>query len=814
MHSASNRDDPACWNVGGGEMMRWGSRGRKVGTFALAVILGCVGIGPDAYAQSGGNDEAKVVTRAQESTSRPAEAANPLPSAGTPTPEVETPKGQTASKPFELKELTVFGTPVDAFLEPVNVLEPTNKESFTRKSIDTFSGPGNMNVLRTIEMSPSVNYSPVDVLGTNESSFHDSLRIRGRNQSGPGNPKTVEGLPIFGNPAGGKTMLDLENIQRVDLYKGYIPVDKGLGFSNLIGKIDMNIRRPEHTVGAVVSQTFGDHSLFRTFLRADTGDIGKLSAYGSFSETLSNKYKGEGDLERTNGSLGLVYNPTGRLKAEVFVTHNKDDHNNYYNLTYAETQDLNNTFYKDFNTNTSNSNYYDYNKQRFETTNILANLEASLSSDSKISCKPYYLYDNGDYWYASGANVIGWDIDHELFGGVLKYEKNFLKELNFKLGYWEHWQQPPGPPTAQRKYTVGTNGLNFAGYAVLADNDYHKFHSPFTELSGEIGHFTYSAGIRYLNFKLGALRSYTNGTNASTSQDHDQAIANGTLDPWATVGARYFDEWLPSIYLGYEVYKDLTLYADYSRTYGLDVNLFPTYVQQRANFVAKGVTLQGLWDKLELETSDNIDYGVKYKLGDIYVNPNGFVYFIKNKQARIYDSTYGVTYPYNGADAFAYGFELSATGPITKHFEFLLAASYNRYYYTDNILTASNTSMPSKGNQVPDAPVYMAKAALTYRLGDFTLTPVVRYMSARYGDVLNIERIGDNVLVDLELSYRMADILCMKALELNVGATNLFNSKYVSTINTADNALAATNTAATYQTGAPFGIYANIRFMF
>jgi hypothetical protein len=31
--------------------------------------------------------------------------------------------------------------------------------------------------------------------------------------------------------------------------------------------------------------------------------------------------------------------------------------------------------------------------------------------------------------------VIKWDIDHELFGAVLEYEKYFSKELNVKLGY-------------------------------------------------------------------------------------------------------------------------------------------------------------------------------------------------------------------------------------------------------------------------------------------------------------------------------------------------------------------------------------------
>jgi hypothetical protein len=211
-------------------------------------------------------------------------------------------------------------------------------------------------------------------------------------------------------------------------------------------------------------------------------------------------------------------------------------------------------------------------------------------------------------------NVIKWDIDHEIFGAVLEYEKYFSKELNTKLGYWTHRQLPPGPPSDQKKYTASANGLTFAGYAVLADNNYHDFNSPFTELSGRLGNFVYSAGVRYLNFKVGEITSYTNGTNAATSQDYDTAIANGTFDPWASVDAKYYREWLPSTYLGYNMSTNATVYADYTRTYGLDVNLFPAYVQQRANFVTKGVSLPELWDKLDLEIADNFDLGVKYKI--------------------------------------------------------------------------------------------------------------------------------------------------------------------------------------------------------
>jgi len=718
---------------------------------------------------------------------------------------------------LSLEPITVYGerdNPSKTFIIPTDTKTPSNVETYSEKGIHTFGHQGNINVFNVIEMSPSVNFTPVDQLGTNENGFHDSIRIRGKKQTGPGGIKNYDGIPISGNPGGGKTIFDMENIESVDVYKGYIPVDKSLGFSNLAGKIDLTIKRPAEKFGADLSQSFGSDHLSRSFIRLDSGEMGGFSSFGSFSYTTGDKTKGEGDLQRTNGSVGLVFKPLNSLNAECFVSHNDDEHHNYYNLSYAETQDLGKYFRKDFDTDKSSPNYYDYNRQNFKDTTLLVNIEDALTADSSMSIKPYFLNDEGNYSYTSGTNVIRWDIDHQVYGAVLKYEKRLSTALNAKLGYWAHRQEAPGPPTDQKKYTVGADGLTFAGYAVLADNDPHIIHSPFAEASGQAGLFIYSAGVRYLDLELGALKSYTNGTNAATSQDHDTAIANGTLDTWASVDARHFTEILPSAYFGFTAGPETTIYMDYTRTYGLDVNLFPTYVQQRASFVSKNVTLQSLWDKMDLEKSDNVDLGLKCRMGNINFNPNLFVSMVKNKQARVYDAEYDVTYPSNGSDAMAYGAEITVNGGITDTLDFLLSGSYNKFYFTDDLKTASNATVASDGNQVPDAPEYMAKAAVSYHMAGFTLTPSVRYLSARYGDVLNTERISDCTLMDMDISYTFEKVACAKSVVLRLTATNVFDKKYVSAINTADDALAATKTAATYQTGAPFGLYASTEFTF
>lgn len=719
---------------------------------------------------------------------------------------------------IELGEIAV----VDSFGESQFIVDSNmSKQKFTPKSIETLSTQANMNPYTVIQYSPSVNFTPVDQAGSNEPSYHDPIRIRGKSQSGPGGVFMIDGMPISSNPGGGKEMVDMENVASIDLFKGYIPTNKNLGFSSLIGKVDINLLAPSETFDTTFSQSFGSDDFRRTFFRVDSGKIGDVSGFGSFSYLANDKNKGKGDLERTNTMIGLDYKPDDKFEAQLFAIHNSDDHHNYYNLSYAQAKDLDANFDKDFATThptaDNDVNYFDWNRQSFDTTALMGEIKYKPTSSDTISIKPYYKQDKGDYWFSNmdKKRVMNWRMDHDLFGATAEYDHEFSEALKAKIGYWYHKQLPPGPPSDQVKYKVVGGQLVYDGYGILADNDYHVLQAPFAELSGKMGGFNYVAGLQYQSFKLGSLKSYTNGNNASnTSSDYDTAIANGTLDTWASVDAKTLHTFIPSLYLGYEFNPSNIGYIDYSRTYGFDVNLFPSYIQNRANFVSKNVTLQQLWDKLDLELSDNIDLGIKTKVGDITINPNLFVSFVKNKQANIFDPEFGVNYPANIGDALGYGAEISAYGNLAEDIDFLVGLSYNRYNFTQDFQSSPTTTVETDGKQLPDAPKYMAKAAVSYHIGDWTFTPSVRYSSARWGDVANTQKIDGYTLVDFDISYYMDDFIGSKDAVFRLTATNLTNQEYIATINAADNFLSAYGTASTYQTGAPIGVYGSINLKF
>ena len=395
-----------------------------------------------------------------------------------------------------LGNIVVSGDADAPLVESALPAEQAASQSFNREGIEIFGGQTNISALKIIDMSPSVSFHSVDVFGSNESSFHDPMRIRGKNQSGPGGVLTVEGVPLNSNPGGGKTIYDMENIAYIDLYKGYVPVDKSLGFSNLIGKVDMIVDRPKKEFGVTLSQMAGSESTSRTFMRVDSGELGDVRLFGSFSYMKGDKWKGEGDLERTNGMFGLTYSPNGSFKAELFAVASRESHNNYYQMSYDEARDLDTYYTKDYGSDSALAAYSEYNKQEFEDLALFSNITYRFADGSVFSFKPYYLNDDGEYWFdaapADPANTLvkQWLIEHKLYGAVASYERGLFKSLRMKLGFWTHRQEPPGPPTDQRVYNVASGTPQFVKYGVLAEADDHKFNSPFLELSGEAGGFS------------------------------------------------------------------------------------------------------------------------------------------------------------------------------------------------------------------------------------------------------------------------------------------------------------------------------------
>ncbi|NTW64345.1 MAG: TonB-dependent receptor, partial [Chlorobiaceae bacterium] len=371
--------------------------------------------------------------------------------------------------------------------------------------------PSQMSVYKAINLMPSLSQQSVDPYGLADIvNYHESFRFRGVEATSGGVPATtvnVEGLPVTGRPGGGATIYDLENFSTINIYTGVMPASAGLGLADVGGKINMEIRRPEESFGVLLKQGIGSNDFRRTFLRVDTGALpGDVKSFISYSDTAADKWKGEGDSQRTNVMAGVTKTFGDNVRLEAFVTYSKGDIHAYKPFSYAQISNLESAYTSDYGTNPDSYDYYGYNRNEFEDWMVMANLEVKTGERSKFNIKPYYWSDKGYYLETitlpnNQNRIRRWDIDHDLKGVLAEYTTT-LGGIDLDFGYLYHTQVRPGPPTSWKNYKVVNGKLVFDQWNILSNSSSHELHSPFLEATYRFGSWKLEGGLKYIHYTL------------------------------------------------------------------------------------------------------------------------------------------------------------------------------------------------------------------------------------------------------------------------------------------------------------------------
>jgi len=469
---------------------------------------------------------------------------------------------------------------------------------------------------------------------------------------------------------------------------------------------------------------------------------------------------------------------------------------------------LGKNYNSDYTNNSNDYYYYDYNKSDFEDYNIFANIQYQFDKNSSITVKPFYWKDNGYYLETitmkNGKNRIRrWDIDHALSGVLSQYSLK-LQAADVNVGYFYLEQERPGPPTSWKLYEVSSGNLVFDKWQVLSNTSKHRQHVPFVSGKYRMGPFHIEGGIKYLRYSMPDITTYDTAGIPDVSYDAALGMAT-TIETDASASAKDFNKILPNLGFSYTMNEDLSCYFSYGRNYGMSVSLYPYFISQKSNFYKKGITLQDLWDEQELEIADNFDVGLRFITDNLYVVPTIYYGRHKNKTATYYDASLEATFPSAVFNADAYGFELEAGAMPLENLSLYGSFSYNRFYFSEDIYDQAGAVISVKGNQVPDAPEFLVKGIASYRIGDVTLSPIVRYTSTRYGDILHEEKIDGAAILDFNITYTTAfPRIKIRELDLSLAFNNIFDKEYIGIINTAD----YKTLGSSYQTGAPFTVYA------
>ncbi len=697
----------------------------------------------------------------------------------------------TANK---LEQITVKAQPISPTKQEGDLLY-TGSE-ITSAGLKLAGIGGLSSVYQAFSILPGLNPELTDPTGIGGA----EIRLRGIRSMFTG--MTVEGIPNYGIMSVGPRdyLYDLENMAAIKLYRGATPAALSSGTGNRGGTIALSYARPSDDLTLQLEQSLGSNSLTRSFFRLDSGILPSQTKFflaGSYTE--ADKWKGAGEVGgRDHLTLGINQKFSDNLEAELFYNYNQVDQDLYKGLNYDQARHISQHYDDDYLEELTGTpvdvDFYKYHHSDTRNHDVMAIINYQPKENHSFSLKPYYSREDKK-WLDGGADKY---VEAERFGAKFEYVGDWAGTL-VSTGYW---YENHDLEKYIRKNKINDQGRNYAGWASLAENrGSGQIHTPYLQLGRSFGPFSCQAGIKYFSYYEPASQAYL--SDKSTPYSSSQALDNNLgSDSEMSLKAMNFQKWLPSLSLGYEASPALEFYLNYGRNYMRPYAYLPIatiYSGNRSKFQAAGLTLQDIFNKWKLETSDNFDFGWRFQHRWFSLSPTIFHARHQDLLFVAYDDQVGVNYHQNIGDATIWGAELECNIYPTENLICYFNPSYTKATF-DNDLGSRGSLIKTDGNDLPDTPRWLLKAGLIYKYRGFTISPSVKYVDQRYGDIENQEQVDDYTTVDLMIGYQIKNLWFLQEANLEIEFTNLFDKKYIGTIKADDDGFRTSQ----YYAGVPF----------
>ncbi|MDK9718345.1 MAG: TonB-dependent receptor [Trichlorobacter sp.] len=705
----------------------------------------------------------------------------------------------------------------DRLITPTRQIDETvsTGSEISSKGMELQGPKAETSAYEAINLLPGLNMESADGKGLGV----EQTTQRSRGVRGMLGALTVEGVPNYGgNPIGPRDYLyDLGNINTIAVYKGAVPADIGTGVGSRGGAIELRPDWPHEKFGAQLNQSAGTDNYYRTFLRLDSGKLPTVDTRlsGSYSYTQADKWRGPGELgPRHNFNLSLAQPITNKADIKLWYNYNSIKQDLYRALSFTETQNLDANYYKDYNavltgTAANDISYYKYNHGYFINRDFLSLITVTPTDQLRFTLKPYYSVEDTKVWQGNLTNNMVQKRTREIERTGLITEGSYgTKSLKGILGY--HYEASTMDIYMQN-YAPTTAGLSYRGYAAFATAGTSAINSPYLKLTGSAGKVDWQVGLKYFNYAEPSSDGYRTQTPLAAPYPL-------VRDSWLDRSARTYDILLPTAGISCTINDSLQAYTSYGRNFIRPYSYLPlvsTYVNGAniARFKAANITLNSLFDGYKMEESDNFDLGLRYKSEKFEIAPTLFFGLHKNLLTTISDTRVTgipISYQQNIGKATGYGLDLEMNAFVTDYLTIILNPTWTSLTYDDDMIY-QGTRYASKGKQVVDTPEWMLKSGIILKLGDFEISPKVRVIGERYGDVAHQEKIDPYAVADLSINYTKKKVLSMAQLKVSLELTNLTDEHYVAVINSSDDTRAG---STSYYQGAPFSAIGSVAVTF
>jgi iron complex outermembrane receptor protein len=672
--------------------------------------------------------------------------------------------------------------------------------------------------LKLVEKLPNVNLQTADPFGSYEWAARISIRSFNQGQLG----FTLDDVPLgdmtYGNHNGLhiSRAISSENVGGVELAQGAGSLEIASS-SNLGGALKFSSRDPSRKFGGLVAGTYGSDETLRGFVRLESGELpGGLRGYLSYSNNKADKWKGDGEQKHQQVNFKAVQ-PLGAGSLTAFVNWSKRRENDYQDLSLEMIDRLG----------------YDWDNMSGDWAGIVRISEIAHNrgetgvtprNTSLGTVYPAPIKTADDAYYDAAG------LRDDLLA-ALTFKMPVGENFDFKATVYHHQDEGQGlwgtPYVASPNYGVAGATTNDAPLSIRTTEYDLQRYGVVAGATWRVSSHTINGGMwwetnsfnqarRYyglnrsapqrdfLKLQRGSFRTdweYDFGTTSwqfhiqdtwkindvltanfgfkSLSVENEAATISGA-NKTGTIKAK--KTFLPQAGLVWDVNDGGQLFGSYAKT----MRAFPSSGTS-GPFSASQAGFLAIKDKLKPETADTFEAGYRLRRGGF----QGLValYHVKFKD-RLFAVPVGAgiignpSALSNVSGVTATGVEAAANWRITDAWSLFASYAYNHSTFDEDTLDGDGKLVGrTDGKTTPDTPKHLIKADLAYDDGAWFAKASVSFLSRRYFTYENDRSVPSQTVAELAAGYRFHGSPLLEGLEVQLNVSNLFDKRYVSTIN-------------------------------
>ncbi|MDE3114146.1 MAG: TonB-dependent receptor [Pseudomonadota bacterium] len=701
------------------------------------------------------------------------------------------------------------------------VLETASKG----RSTVTNAGINNLlptsNPFQDMNLLPGVAQENLDATGL----FGGQITIRGMRADEMG--FTINGAPV--NDSGNYAIYpqeyaDTENLDQIFVTQGSTDVDSPhVGATG--GNIGIVTRGPSDKFNVMLEETAGDDNLQREFVRFDSGYVGPVKVFLSYSHARADKWRGDGGAKRDHFDGEIFYKIHNSSSVSLNVLYNDSVANFFRQLSLSDFQTHGRNY--DYSTTldgnpSDDKNFWALQVNPFKNAVVNFKVNLQLTDNLRFDFEPYYWYGwggggfgqsvkegsttgNGGYTFPSDINGNGVTGENVLlykssvtrtkrpgFNTRLTYD---MDNWTFQLGGWyekaNHRQTQPysyvnANGTACDVWLTSTPGNRCVVLATSGVPAQGRDQLTSSEGSSIFGNVT----GRFLN---DALKANLGLSYRTLDRSGEAYLPIPIVQAGGYPAHPHFNyhELLPSGSVSYDVTDEHQLFADFARNFKAPAN----YVMFTYNS-AGTVYLNQSGQAFKPETSWVYEAGYRYHGTLVNGSLTGFYNDVSDYQATAQvDPNDPVTFTsVNIGGVRIRGVEAEAGTAPWHGLTLYGSATYQDSELTSNFspkcIPACGTvgavaqHLPTKGKQLPDTPHVLAAASVGYENSGFFANISPKYTGERQSTLMNDEHIPGYWTVDLTAGYTFKEAIgALHDARLQFFVTNLFDKSYLGEIN-------------------------------